>query len=137
MIFADLLDGYRTRCETGLPRLRLLAAGEAGTGLPRWAAAEVREATNAIITEAEAAGRAALAASSGTSGGLAAETFLWVRLARLAQAADQAVSAARTRDANGLRQHLHRFDVLARAMWTVQDSVYGQVPLPRPSDETS
>lgn len=130
MTFADLLVGYRTSCETGLFRLRMLAASEASVMPPRQAAAKVREVTNAVIAEADAAGRAALAASAGLTGGLGGETFLWVRLARLAQAADQAVSAARTSDANGLRRHLHRFDALARAMWTVQDAVYGQVPLP-------
>jgi hypothetical protein len=84
-----------------------------------------------VIAEAEAAGRAALAAAAGARGELEVETFLWVRLARLAAAADEAVDLARTSDANGLRRHLHRFDDLARAMWTVQRALYGQVPLPR------
>jgi len=39
-----------------------------------------------------------------------AETFLWVRVARLAAEADRAVDAARSRDVPGLRAHLHQFD---------------------------
>jgi GAF domain-containing protein len=66
-----------------------------------------------------------------------AETFLWVRLTRLAAAADEAVTAARTGDANGLRRHLHRCDDLARAMWAVQRALCGQVPGPRPSGRPS
>jgi hypothetical protein len=135
MTFADLLVGYRSSCETALLRLRRLAAGEADAIPPSRAATEVREATNAVIAEADAAGRAAHAASSDAAGEVAGETFLWVRLARLAQAADEAVNAARVSDGNGLRRHLHRFDVLARAMWAVQDAVYGQVALSRPPDE--
>ena len=63
------------------------------------------------------------------------ETFLWVRLTRLARAADDAVNAARTGDASGLRGHLARFSALTTAFWTVQQAVYDlapAVPGPRP-----
>ena len=129
MTFTDPIDAHQARCETGLARLRMLTRGEAGGALPGPVATEVREATNAVIAEAEAAGRAALAATAGAHGELEAETFLLVRLARLAQAADQAVSAACTADANGLRRDLRRFDTLSSAMWEVQHAVYGQAPL--------
>lgn len=132
MTFADRIDDPRARCQPQLLRLRVLARSETGTALPRQAAAEVREATNAVIAESEAAGHAVLAAAGSPYSELEGGTFLWVRLARLAEAADKAVTAARTGDVNGLRRHLDRFDTLASAIWTVQDVVYGQVPLPRP-----
>lgn len=132
MTFADRIDDPRARCQPQLLRLRMLARGETGAPLPRQAAAEVREATNAVIAESEAAGHAALAAAGSPHSELEAGTFLWVRLARLAEAADKAVAAARTGDVNGLRRHLDRFDALASAIWTVQEAVYGQVSLPRP-----
>jgi hypothetical protein len=125
MIVADPIDDHQARCETRLARLWMLADATGDGTLPRPVATEVRKATNAIIAEAEAAGRAALAATAGHRGELAAETFLLVRLTRLAEAADQAVSAASTMDANGLRRHLHRFDSLSSAMWAVQHAVYG------------
>lgn len=109
----------------------MLARGESGAVLPVRAATEVREATNAVITEAETAGRAALAAAAGSRREPETGVFLWVRLTRLANAADEAVSAARSGDANALRRHLRRFDALASAIWAVQHAVYGQVPVPR------
>ena len=57
---------------------------------------EIREATNAIIAEAEAMSRAAVRAIG--EHGPEAETFLWVRITRLAAAADRAAAAARDRD---------------------------------------
>lgn len=135
MSYADFLDAHQARCDTRLARLRMLADGEAGAVPGGQVAAEVREATNAVIAAAEAAGQAALAA--GTHAGLEAETFLWVRLARLAATADEAANAACTSDTNRLRQHLQRFDDLARAMWAVQRALYVQVPFPRPRDSPS
>jgi hypothetical protein len=128
MTFTDCLEACQARCETGLARLRMLAESDAGAEPGGQIAVEVREVTNSVIAEAEAAGRAAL---SDARGELEVETLLWVRLARLAAAADEAVNLAHSSDANGLRRHLHRFDDLARAMWTVQRALYGQVPLPR------
>jgi len=57
-----------------------------------------------------------------------AETFLWVRVARLAAAADRAVDAARSRDVPGLRAHLDQFDTLTSALWVVQHATYGGKP---------
>jgi hypothetical protein len=131
MTLADRIDGYRTRCEPGLLRLQVLAGGEAGVAIPRCAATEVRIATNEVIAGAEAASRAALAATTGARGELETETFLWVRLARLAEAADEAVRSARVNDAGGMRRHLHRFGVLVDALWEVQHAVYGQAFLPQ------
>jgi hypothetical protein len=107
----------------------MLARGEADAALPRQISAEVRDATNAIIAELEAASRAALAAMVGGRRQSEAETFLWVRLARLMGAADEAVDAARGADASGLRRHLGRFDALTSAIWTVQHAVFVQAPL--------
>ena len=134
MTFANRIDDHQARCQPQLLRLRMLARDEPRAALPRQVAAEVREATNAVIAEAEAAGRAALAATAGSRSELEAGTFLWVRLARLAGAADEAVSAGRSGDASALRRHLRRFDALASAIWAVQRAIYGQVPLPRPRE---
>jgi len=62
MTFADRMRDHQGRCQPHLLRLRILARGEAGTACPSQVTAEVRDATNAIIAEAEAAGRASLAA---------------------------------------------------------------------------
>jgi hypothetical protein len=130
MTVADRINAHRARCEPELLRLRMLAYGGADGPLPRQVATEVREATNAVIAEAEAAGRASLTANGNGNGQPAAETFLWVRLARLADAADKAVGAARTADSRELGRHLDRFDTLATAMWAVRHAVYGQAPAP-------
>ena len=134
MTVADRINAHQARCEPELLRLRMLGYGGADGPLPRQVATEVREATNAVIAEAEAASRAALTANANGNGNStgqpAAETFLWVRLARLADAADKAVGAARTADARELGRHLDRFDTLATAMWAVQHAVYGQAPSP-------
>jgi hypothetical protein len=91
-------------------------------------AAEIRDATNAVIAEVEATSRAVLETSGQELG---AETFLWVRVTRLAMAADQAVNAARSGDISALDAHLRHFDALTSAIWTVQDAVYGQEPATR------
>jgi len=115
---------HQDRCRRHMIRLRMLAQAEAGVIFPQQVTAEVRDATNAVIAEAEAAGRAALAAMpAGNRGRPEAETFLWVRLARLASAADDAISAARRTDAPGLRRQLDRFDALTTAIWAVQQAV--------------
>jgi hypothetical protein len=130
MTFDDQIDDHQGRCQVHLLRLRILAHGEAAAVLPPGIAAEVRAATNVIIAEAEAAGRAVLAAMAGGRRQSEAETFLWVRLARLAGAADEAVNAARGGDAPGLRRHLGRFDALTSAIWTVQHAVYAPAAVP-------
>ena len=105
--------------------LRMLAQGEAGAALPRRVVVEVAQATAMVLAEAEAAGVAALTAADVGSGHPRGATFLQVRLDRLAAAAEDAISAARTGDCGEMRRHLRRFDTLTSAIWTVQDSLYG------------
>jgi hypothetical protein len=123
MIAVGQIREHESRCQPHLLRLRTLASAEAGAGLSRQATAEVRQATNAVIVEAEAAGDAALTAVA-ASRKPGAETFLLVRLNRLAAAADEAVSAAHSGDGPQLRRQLHRFDALVSAIWTVEHAVY-------------
>jgi hypothetical protein len=128
MTAADEIRDHQARCQPHMFRLLMLARGEAGFGLP---AVEVGEATGAIIAEAEASSRAALAAGAdGSHPG--AGTFLRVRLDRLTVAADEAIAAARHGNPADLRLHLLRFEALTSAIWTVQDSLYGQLPSIRP-----
>ena len=114
------LPQYRQK----LRRLRFLAGSQDGTTPVKEFAAEVRHSTNAIIAEAEAMSRATIAAR--TSGEPQADTFLWVRVTRLATSADQAVNAALNGDLSGLRTHLRHFESLTSAIWTVRDAVYDQ-----------
>ena len=81
------------------------------------------QATDAVVVEASAASRAALA--DGDSGHPGAATFLRVRLNRLARAAEEAIAAAGDGDTAGLRRHLHRFEALTSAIWTAQHAVCG------------
>jgi hypothetical protein len=120
------LDDYQSRCRQQLLRLRLLAGSQDAAALPREFTVEVRDATNAIIAEVEAMSRTAIRASKRQEP--QAETFLWVRVARLAAEADRAVDAARSRDVPGLRARLHQFDTLTSAIWTVQHATYGDQP---------
>ena len=122
MSVADRIHDHQARCLASLISLRMLAQGEAGTPLPRWVVVEVGQATATVLAEAEAAGRAALIAASDHP---ADETFLRVRLDRLAAAAADAITAARAGDSSEMRRHLHKFDALTSAIWMVQDSVYG------------
>jgi hypothetical protein len=116
MTATEEIQDHQERCQPYLLRLRMLAHSE-GELAP--AAAEVGQATSAIVAEA----RAALAdVHSGYPG---AGTFLRVRLDRLARVAEQAVTAAREGDTAGLRRHLHRFEAVTSAIWTAQDAVCG------------
>ena len=125
MSLADQIQDHQARCVAPLISLRMLAQGEAGMPLPRWVVAEVAEATGTVLAEAEAVGGAAPTAAGVSRGHPRDETFLRVRLDRLAAAADDAIAAARAGDVGDLRRHLRRFDALTSAIWTVQDSVYG------------
>ena len=135
-------EDHQTRCLPHLLTLRMLAHGETAP-LPWLAAAEVSQATRAILAEAEAASREAAgqavtsrdatgreAADRATRtlarGGPGRAIFLDVRLRRLAAAADDAIVAARTGDFAQLRRHLARFDTLTSAIWTVQQAVRGR-----------
>jgi hypothetical protein len=124
MIVASQIRHHQSRCQPHLLRLRMVALGETGTTLPWQAIVEIREATNAIIAEAEA-GSAALAAVAADRGERESETFLLVRLNRLAVAADEAVNAARGGDGTRLRRQLARFDALTSAIWAVQHAIDG------------
>jgi hypothetical protein len=130
---ADQIQDHQARCLADLISLRMLARGEAGTPPPRWVVVEIARATSAILAEAEAAGRAALAVADGQNRG--GETFLRVRLDRLAAAAHDAIDAARAGNSAELCRYLYRFDVLTSAIWTVHDAVYGprraRSPVPR------
>ena len=125
MPVADQIKDHQARCLASLISLRMLAQGEAGMPLPRWVVVEVAQATGAVLAEAEAAGRAALTAAGVSGDHPGRETFLRVRLDRLAAAADDAIAAARAGEYGEMRRHLHRFDSLTAAIWTVQDAVYG------------
>ncbi len=128
MTAADEIRDHQARCQPHMFRLRMLARGEAGSGP---LAAEVGQETGAVIAEAEASSRAALAAGAdGSHPG--AGTFLRVRLDRLTTAAGQAIAAAQSGNPADLRLHLHRFEALTSAIWAVQDSLYGQLPSIRP-----
>jgi hypothetical protein len=119
------LNDYQSRCRQELLRLRILAGSQDGTALPWEFTVDVRDATNAVIAEVEAISRTAIRASEQLEP--QAETFLWVRVARLAAAADRAVDAARSRDVPGLRACLQQFDTLTSALWAVQHATYGNL----------
>jgi len=126
MSVTDQIQEHRARCAAPLVSLRMLTHDEAGASLSRRVVVEVAQATGTVLAEVEAAGRAALAADGGHPGD---ETFLRVRLDRLAAAADDAIAAARAGESGEMRRHLHRFDALTSAIWTVQDAVYGSRPV--------
>jgi hypothetical protein len=128
MTFANQMRSHQSRCQPQLLKLQMLARSEADAVLCGQVTVEIRDATNAIIAEAEAMSFAAL--GDGGRREPEAETFLRARLTRLATAADQAVNAARSGDVSGLRAYLNRFDTLMSAIWTVQRAVYGQEPEP-------
>jgi hypothetical protein len=119
------IQDHQARCLAPLISLRMLAEGEAGAPLPRWVVVEVAQATGTVLAEAEAAGRAALTAAGVGSDHPRDDTFLRVRLDRMAVAADDAIAAARVGDCGEMRRHLRRFDTLTKAIWAVQDAVYG------------
>jgi hypothetical protein len=125
MSVTDQIQEHRARCVAPLIGLQMLAQGEAGTPLPRWVVVEVAQATSTVLAEAEAAGRAALAAVGVSGDHPGDQTLLGVRLDRLAAAAEDAIAAARAGDSGQMRGHLRRFDALTSAMWTVQDAVCG------------
>ena len=118
MTVADRTEGHQARCLPHLLVLRMLASDDAEVPSPWLAMHKVAEATDAVLAEAEAAGREARAVG-GDGPGLG--IFLSVRLSRLAVAAGEAVAAAGAGDFTQLRRHLRRFEALTSAIWTVQD----------------
>jgi hypothetical protein len=130
MSFDDRVREHERRCAPYLLRLRMLAGARVDAVLPWQVVAEVRDATSVVIAEAAAAaGRVSLAAAHDGRRGGDAETFLSVRLARLARSAEEAVGSARSGDVSGLRRHLGRFNALAAAIWTVQQAVHVAAPI--------
>ena len=120
MTITDKIEDHQARCQPYVLRLRMIAHDEAGTTLTWQAVTEVIQATEAILAEAKASGSDARAeAGPGTA------TFLNARLSRLAAAANDAIAAAGEGDSGLLRRHLHRFEVLTSAIWTVQQAVSG------------
>jgi hypothetical protein len=118
MTVADRTEGHQARCLPHLLILRMLASDDAEVPSPWLAMAKVAEATDAILAEAETAGREVRAVGGdGPGPGI----FLAVRLSRLAVAAGEAVAAAGAGDFTQLRRHLRRFEALTSAIWTVQD----------------
>jgi hypothetical protein len=118
MTVADRTEGHQARCLPHLLVLRMLASDDAEAPSPRLAMAAVAQATDAILAEAETAGREARAVGGdGPGPGI----FLGVRLSRLAVAAGEAVVAAGAGDFTQLRRHLRRFEALTSAIWAVQD----------------
>jgi hypothetical protein len=117
MTVADRTEDHQTRCLPHLLVLQMLAS-DAEAPSPWLAMAEVAQATDAILAEAETAGREARAVGGDGPGPC---IFLGVRLSRLAAAAGDAVAAAGAGDFTQLRRHLRRFEALTSAIWAVQD----------------
>jgi hypothetical protein len=114
-----------SHCQGQVCRLRMLAMNDDCLAPSGRVAAEVRDITNTVIAEIEAMSRAVL---DGCRRGTGAETFLWVRVARLVLAADRAVDAARGGNFAALRAELQHFDTLTSAIWTVENALYGCDP---------
>ena len=122
MTSADKIEDHQARCQPELLRLRMIARDEPGAALTWQAVTEIVQATKVILAEAQAGSDARAAAGPG------AATFLNVRLRRLAAAANDAIVAAGDGDSGLLRRHLHRFEVLTSAIWTVQQAVSAPDP---------
>lgn len=117
-----VMSDHESHCREQLLRLRMLAAAPQNGTAGRWQiVAEIRDATRAVIAETEAMSRVASRNEGSRARG--AETFFWVRVARLMASANQAESAARDGDVSGLRAHLHHFDALTSAIFTVEQAV--------------
>ncbi len=125
MAIGDQIGDHQARCLPYLVTLRMIVRDDAEAPVPWLVRAEVAEATEAILAEAEAASREARAV---TGGGPDTGIFLGVRLSRLAAAADEAIDAAGAGDFTRLRRHLRRFETLTSAIWAVHDTTQ-----PRPA----
>lgn len=130
------LRDRQARSASRIAALRLLADNRAGDLLPADIAERVAAATSAVLAEARAAGRGALAL--GTAGGRASGlSLLAARQARLEHAAQDAIASAREAAQSGnvaaLRQRLERFEVLTEAMWAIHAEVRGQDPASAPA----
>ena len=122
MAIAETVEAHQARCQPHLLTLRMIAHGEADPALTRRAVVEVAQAARAVLSEAEIAVRAAAGVSVGGPG---AAVLVQVRLNRLAAAAEEVIAAAGAGDCAQMRCHLHRFDALTAAFWTVRHAVCG------------
>ncbi len=115
---------HQERCVLHQVRLRMLVHDLTGALVTSRVIYETAQGTSAIVAEAKAGCRTALAPAAGGRHGSGHASLLGTRLARLEAAADDAVAAARASDTAALRQHLGRFDALTAAIWTVLPSVF-------------
>ena len=137
MTVADAIHDYRERCLPHLIRLRMLST-EPWLAPSAGVAAEVSQATSAVLGQAEAASRVALAGTRAGRRDRGPGVFLAARLARLRAAAEDAVTAARGGNAAALRQRLVRFDALTSALWTAQDTAHEwAIPPARAADNVA
>ena len=132
MAVASEIRDHHAHCVPHLARLHVLGRHQAGEPAPAGLADDVGAETSAILAEAGAALRATVAAVPGTRRTAVAE-LLAGRLARLAAAADEAVSAAKDGEAAALRRCLHKFERLTSALWTVQLAMPDAARPPRPA----
>ena len=116
---------HQARCQPHMLRLRMLARGDYG---PMPTAAEVAQATGAIIAEVAAGSLAASSAAGYRQAQPGGGTFLQVRLNRLSAAAEEAIAAARDGNTTLLGRVLLRFEALTTAIWTVQHAMYVSSP---------
>ena len=121
MTIAATIEAHQARCEPHLLALRMIAHDEADTVLTRRAVVEIAQATRAVLAEAETAARTVGVMADGPG----AAILVRVRLNRLAASAEDVISAAGSGDRAQMRCHLHRFDALTAAIWTVQQAVCG------------
>jgi hypothetical protein len=120
MTIGDRIGDHQARCLPHLVTLRMIDRDDAETPVPWLVRAEVAEATEAILAEAEAASREVRAV---TGGGPDTGIFFGTRLSRLAAAADEAIDAAGAGDFTRLRRNLRRFETLTSAIWAVHDTM--------------
>ena len=119
----EQIQQCRARCAPDITGLRMLARDLADVPLTPGGVLQTAKATNAVVVQARAGCRTALAAVRGGSPRSGDLPLLVTRLARLEAAAGAAVAAASEGNATSLRRHLWRFDALTTAIWTVLSSV--------------
>jgi hypothetical protein len=125
MNVTDDVRRHHIRCARDRARLRMLACHSGGP-LPPGAVRQIAQSTSTIVAEAKEAAHTALRAGPAGRRRSGRGSFLAARMARLENAAHEAVASARDGDTATLRQHLNRFEALTSAMWTVQLAVCDQ-----------
>src|SRR5438309_487035 len=133
MDVADRIWVHQARCQPYLLQLRILAGDQAGAAPARQVAAEVTQATAAILAEVAATAQMTAATAAGAQRGQGAAALLEARLARLRAAADATIAAAWEEDAARLRHQVRRFEALITAMWTVQHAMSGALLSAKPA----